>query len=56
MSQEQKVQPNSRLYLLSLDFITTEFSQTKLNRFFWLISDYPESVEEPKINYHFTSE
>jgi len=41
------VRPNTRLYLLGLDFITTEFSQTKLNRFIWLISDDPKLGEEP---------
>jgi len=44
----KKVRPNTRLYLLGLDFITTEFSQTKLNRFIWLISDDPNLGEEPK--------
>ena len=46
----KKVRPNTRLYLLSLDFITPELSQTELNRFFWLISDDPKSGEEPKLN------
>ncbi|MDP3564693.1 MAG: hypothetical protein Q8R70_09410, partial [Methanoregula sp.] len=39
----KKVRQNTRLYLLSLDFITPELSQTELNRFFWLISDDPKS-------------
>jgi len=43
----KKVIPNTRLYLLSLDFITPELSQTELNRFFWLISNDPKSGEEP---------
>jgi len=44
----KKVRPNTRLYLLSLDFITTELSQMELNRFFWLISDDPNLGEEPE--------
>lgn len=42
----KKVRQNTHLYLLSLDFITTELSQTELNRFFWLISDDPNLGEE----------
>ncbi|MDP3563320.1 MAG: hypothetical protein Q8R70_02400, partial [Methanoregula sp.] len=44
----KEVRPNTRFYLLSLDFNTPELSQTELNRFFWLISDDPKSGEEPK--------
>jgi len=43
----KKVKTNTCLHLFSLDFITPELSQTELNCFFWLISDYPKSEEEP---------
>jgi hypothetical protein len=44
----KNMSPKTRFYLLRFDFITTEFSQTKLNRFIWLISDDPNLGEEPK--------
>ena len=39
--------PKTRLYLLGLDFIATEFSQTEINRYFLLISDHPNLIEGP---------
>jgi hypothetical protein len=47
ITETKKKRPNTRLYLLSLDFITTEFPQTELNRFLRLFSDDPNLGEEP---------
>ena len=46
ITETKKKRPNTRLYLLSLDFITTEFSQADLNRFLRLFSDDPNLGEE----------